>query len=79
MKTRFVAGNAFQDRAGAKGMFTSLRYWDVINETNRQIRQSRMIARTLGTFRAARYLRKRLFPLDQALHILVYSRGRWWK
>jgi hypothetical protein len=35
------------------------------------IRKARNISRTLGTYRAARYLRARGWSLEGALHILV--------
>ena len=38
-----------------------------------QFKRARIIAETLGTYRAARYLRARGWPLDAALNALIHS------
>lgn len=40
-----------------------------------QIERARMIARTLGAYKAARYLKARGWSIEAALHIVTNAKG----
>lgn len=48
-----------------------LRRSDAMN----QIERARMIARTLGAYKAARYLKARGWSIEAALHIVTSTKG----